>query len=132
MCQGGFLSKSLTPPWESLEDLAEKTMQWQTTRDDSLSSRIISAKGDMHAVFDLSHIDSRFIGLENQLKGSTIQSPQVFQSASMACSYCQSLDYTLSTCPYYAHQLSTETKQVNMAYQRARNDPFAPAYNPGW
>ena len=44
----------------------------------------------------------------------------------------QSLDHTLSVYPYYAPQLSTGTEQVNMAYQRPRNDPFAPTYNPGW
>ena len=35
LCQGGFLSKNPTAAWEFLEDLAEKTMQWETTRDDS-------------------------------------------------------------------------------------------------
>ena len=40
MCQGGFLSKSVTAAWEFLEDLAEKTMQWETARNDSLSSRL--------------------------------------------------------------------------------------------
>ena len=45
MCQGGFLSKSPTATWEFLEDLGEKTMQWQTTRDDSLSSRTANAGG---------------------------------------------------------------------------------------
>ena len=107
-------------------------MQQETTRDDSLSSTITSSKGDMHAVSDFSQIESRFIALENQLKGLTIQQPQVFQSAPMMCSHYQSLDHTLFICPYYAHQLSTETEQVNMAYQRPRNDSFAPTYNPRW
>ena len=53
MCQGGFLSKSPTVAWKFLEDVAEKTMQWETTRDDSLSARIASAKGAMHVVSDL-------------------------------------------------------------------------------
>ena len=52
MCQGGFLSKSPTVAWKFLEDVAEKTMQWETTRDDSLSARIASAKGAMHVVSD--------------------------------------------------------------------------------
>jgi len=132
MCQGGFLTKNPTAAWEFLEDLAEKTMQWETTRDDSLSSRIANVKGGLHAVSDLNHIESRFTALENQLKGLTIQQPQIFQSATIICSHCQSPDHTLSACPHYAHQLSTGTEQVNMAYQRPRNDPFAPTYNPGW
>jgi len=36
ICQGGFLSKNATTAWELLEDLAEKTRQWKTARDDSL------------------------------------------------------------------------------------------------
>ena len=47
-------------------------MYWETTRDDSLSSRIASAKQGMHLVLDLSHIESRFTALENQLKVFTI------------------------------------------------------------
>jgi len=69
MCQDGFLSKSPTAAWEFLEDLAEKIMQWETTRDDSLSSRIASAKGGLHAVSDWSHIESRFTALEKPVKG---------------------------------------------------------------
>jgi len=65
MCQGGFLSKIPIATWDFLEDLAKKTMQWQTTKDDSLSSRIASAKKCMYTVSDLSHVKSRFIALEN-------------------------------------------------------------------
>jgi len=36
ICQGDFLSKNATTAWELLEDLAEKTRQWKTARDDSL------------------------------------------------------------------------------------------------
>jgi len=45
MCQGEFLSKSPTAAWEFFENLAEKTIQWETTRDDSVSAIIASAKG---------------------------------------------------------------------------------------
>ena len=103
MCQGGFLSKCPTATWEFLENLAEKTMQWETTRGDSLSSRIASAKEGMHSVSDLSHIESRLTALENQLKGLTIQQPQVFQSATITCSHCQSFDHILSSYPFWAY-----------------------------
>ena len=54
MCQGRFLSKSPTAASGFLEDLAEKKMQWETTKDDSLNSTIASANRGMHVVFDLS------------------------------------------------------------------------------
>jgi len=62
----------------------------------------------------------------------TIQQPQVFQGTFITCSCCQYLDHTLSACPYDAHQLSTGTKQVNVAYQMPRNDTFKLTYNLGW
>ena len=51
ICQGSFLSNSATATWEFLEDLAKKTMQWETTRDDSLSSRFV--RGGLHYVSDV-------------------------------------------------------------------------------
>jgi len=47
-------------------------MQLETTKDDSVSSVIVNAKGVMHAMSDLSHTESRFAVLENQLKRLTI------------------------------------------------------------
>ena len=38
----------------------------------------------------------------------------------------------LSSCPYFAHQLSTCQEHVNMVYQRPKNDPFSPYFNPEW
>ena len=75
MREGGFLSKNSTTASEFSKDLAKKTMQGGTTRDDSLSSRIANDKGSMHVVLDLSHIKSRFTALETQLKRLTIQQP---------------------------------------------------------
>jgi len=46
MCQGGFLNKSETEAWEFMEELAEKTLQWETTRDESLGSMINHQRGD--------------------------------------------------------------------------------------
>ena len=59
--QGKFLSKNPTGDWKFLEDLAEKTIQWKTTKDDSLSSRIASTKWTIHLVSNLSHLKSRFV-----------------------------------------------------------------------
>ena len=59
MCQGGFLSKSPTAAWEFLEDLVEKTMQWETARDDSLSFRF--TRGELYSVSDISHLESKLL-----------------------------------------------------------------------
>jgi len=38
MCQGGFLNTSETETCEFLKELAEKTLQWKTTKHESLSA----------------------------------------------------------------------------------------------
>jgi len=72
MCQGRFLSKNPTAAWEFLEDLAKKTIQWETACDGSLSSRF--ARDGLHSFSDVSHLESKIAVLENMLKGL---SPQV-------------------------------------------------------
>ena len=67
MCQGDFLSKSATIAWELLEDLDEKTMQWETARDDSLSSRF--TRGELHSISDVSHLEYKIVVLKNLLNG---------------------------------------------------------------
>ena len=104
MCQGGFLSKSTTNAWEFLEDLAEKTMQWETAWDDSLSSRI--ARGGLHSVSNVSRLEYKVATLENMLKGLTSQMTHLSQTSTASCSYCQALDHSLSACPYFTHQLA--------------------------
>jgi len=129
MCQGGFLSKNPTTAWEFLEDLAEKTMQWETARDDSLSSRLV--RSGLHLVSDVSHLESKIAVLENMLKGLSSQMSQLSQTSIVSCSHCQAMDHSLSDCPYFAHQLATEQDQASMAFQKPKNDPFSPCYNPG-
>jgi len=57
---------------------------------------------------------------------------QLSQTSSVSCSHCQALDYSLRACPYFDHQLATRREQASMAFQRPKNDPFSPYYNPGW
>jgi len=94
-----------TAAWEFLKYLVEKTMQWETARDDSLISRLV--RGGMHVVFDVSHLESKIVVLENMLKGLLVWQPKNSQTSLMSCSHCQALDHTLSSCPYFTHQLST-------------------------
>ena len=87
MCQAGFLSKSATAAWKFLEDLVEKTMQWEIAREDSLSSKFV--RGGMHVVSDVSHLVSKITVLGNMLKGLSVQQPQNFQTSLVSCSHCQ-------------------------------------------
>jgi len=86
LCQGGFLSKSATIAWEFLEDLAEKTIQWETAHDDNLCSRIVSS--GLHSVSNVSNLESKIATLENMLKGLSPQLTQLSQTSSVSCSRC--------------------------------------------
>ena len=73
MYQGDFLSKSATAIGEFLKVFAGKTIKWETTKDKSLCSRF--ARGDVHYVYDVSHLESNIIVLDNVLKGISVQQP---------------------------------------------------------
>ena len=80
MWQGGFLCTSFSNAWEFLEDLAEKTMKWETTKDDNVHSRYSGTRGSIHTVFDLSHLKSQFVALEKMIKRLVLQQSQPFQA----------------------------------------------------
>jgi len=68
MCwEVGFWSKSASAAWEFLEDLAKKTIQWKTTRDDNMSSRF--SRDGMYPAFDVHHLKYKIIVLKNIFKG---------------------------------------------------------------
>jgi len=57
--------------------------------------------------FDASQLESKMVVLENILKGLSIQTSQTSQTSIVSCSHCEDLDRTLSSYPYFSHQLST-------------------------
>ena len=65
----GFLNKSENEVWDFLGDLAKKTLQWETTRNESLGARINSKKGWIHEMVNVIYSDTRFATLENMLMG---------------------------------------------------------------
>ena len=88
MWQDGLLSMSEIEAWDFLEELGKKTLQWETTRDESLGARINSQNGGVHVVADTAYIDTRFAALENMLKDFVIsQAPTNFPPPKMvSCS----------------------------------------------
>ena len=53
MCQGEFFNKNETEACQFLEEHVEKTLQWETIRDESLSAQINSQKGRMLVVINV-------------------------------------------------------------------------------
>jgi len=95
MCQG--------EAWHYLEKLAEKTLHWEITRNESLGVRINIQNGGVHAVEDTTYNDTRFAVLENMLKGFVMsQAPTNFPPPQMvSCSQHQSINNSLRACPYF-------------------------------
>jgi len=89
-------------------------------------------RAGLHAISDVSHLEYKITVLENMMEGLSIQQHQNSQTSLVSCSHCQALDHALSSCPYFTHQLSTGQVHVNIAYQRPKNDPFFPYFNPTW
>jgi len=52
MCQGRFLGKNETEGWALYEDLANKTIQWQSNLEKVKSNDSIASKGDAYSIDD--------------------------------------------------------------------------------
>ena len=89
-------------------------MQWETAHDDNLSSTL--ARGGLHFVSDVSHLESKIVVLENMLKELSHQIPHISQTFMVSCSHYEALGHSLSVYYYFAHQLSIGIEQVNKAY----------------
>jgi len=81
-------------------------MQWEIAHDDNLSSRF--ARGGLHSVSDVSHLEFKIAVLENMLKGLSPQMSQLSQTSTVSCSHCHALDHSFSDWPYFVHQLAAE------------------------
>ena len=121
---GGLLPKIATDAWKFLKDLSEKTIQWETAKDDSFSFKLI--RRGIYAVSDVNNLESNIVVLEKMIKGLLVQQPQSFQDSLVSCSDCHALEHTLSSYPYFAHQLSIDQEHVNKAYQRPKQWHFFP------
>ena len=63
-----------------------------------------------------------------ELKGHT----QVNQLSTSTCNRCNATDHIMEECPFLMNPIRNEVAQVNDAYYKSINDPYAPTYNPGW
>ena len=113
MCQGEFLKKSEIESWKFLEELVEKILLWETTRDKSLGARISSKKGGIHAIMNTTYINTFLAAIKKICCKDFVmsQAPNNFSpSQTVSCSRCQFVDHSLSTCPLFAQQLATSQK----------------------
>ncbi|XP_074351553.1 uncharacterized protein LOC141690673 [Apium graveolens] len=126
--QGKFMEKDEDQGWEFFEELAEKTMLWESTREPnrepSKHNKTLGslANKGLHLVGNSIATEVMLATLTRRLEAlKTTNAPS---QASMCANY-----------DPHSHgpQNFQEFEQVNAMFQpRPRNDPFAPTYNPGW
>ncbi|XP_074376981.1 uncharacterized protein LOC141718498 [Apium graveolens] len=114
--------------WEFFEELAEKTMLWESTREPNreLSKRnetlgSIANKG-LYLVGNYIAIEAKLATLTRRLEA--LETNNAPSQASMCANYNSNS---------HGPQNFQDFEQVNAMFQpRPRNDPFLPTYNPGW
>ena len=119
MCNGRFMDKTDEEAWQFFEELAERTMLWESTREPSQETE--KSKG-VHVVGNSIATEAKLATLTRRLEALETNkvSSQVF-----LCANCNSPTHLIENCP--------EIEQANAMFQsRVRNDPYSSTYNPGW
>ena len=125
MCQGEFMSKRDNDAWQFLEDLADKSMQWETTRETERTN----PKGGIHQVETSWATEAKIDAMAKRLEQLELERERGNQvnQVMASCTFCTG-NHVAEECPH----LNPQMENVNATFQRGRYDPFAPTYNPGW
>ena len=116
--------------WQFLEDLAEKSLQWKTTREPEKST---PSRGGIHQIQTSLAAEAKIATLTRRLEALELQRPaSVNQVSASMCNGCNAPDHVLEECPLLMNPIDNGCAQVNSTYQRSLNNPYAPTYNPGW
>ena len=119
MCQGKFMEKDEDQGWEFFEELAEKTMLWESTRDPSKSLESSSTSRGVHSIGNSIANDAKLATLTRRLEA--LETSKTPSQVSMCPNYNQGF-------PNYP-----DFDQVNAVFQPTpKNDPYSSHYNPGW
>ena len=121
MCQGKFMDKNVEEAWQYFEELAEKTMSWQSTRKPNQEPEKSNSSKGVHVVGNSIATEAKLATLTRRLEA--LETNNVSSQLSI-CANCRSPNHVIENCP--------EIEKVNAMFQsRVKNDPYAPTYNPG-
>ncbi|KAF6152116.1 hypothetical protein GIB67_031438 [Kingdonia uniflora] len=129
MCAGTFDEKTDTEAWTFLNDVADKTYQWQTMREE-----IPSHRANVHQVDSNSEsatLRTILEKIENLETGKRERHPNTLPVNHVAmpnCVVCESSDHLVQDCPDVLSLREGRKDQANAMYQRPNNQPF----NGGW
>ena len=118
------------------EELAEKTLQWEPTNEESRTANPISSKRGIHLIEDFKTTEAKFANIMQRLEAiETKRLVPVSQvsptlSSTTGCTYCRAMNHVFEDCPIFQDQQML-TEPMNAAFSRPHNNPCAPTYNPG-
>jgi len=137
MCKGGFLQKDENEGWDLYENLAERTIQWEPTSENSRNSSSISSRGGLHSIESFIVNEAKLANLARRLKVLETKEPSPVnqvrpnQFSTPGCIYCQAMNHMFDECPVFQAQQYYH-EPMNAAFSRPNNDSCAQTYNPGW
>ena len=83
--------------WQFLEDLAERNLQWETTRE---PERSIPSRGGIHQVQTFLTVEAKITTLTCKIGSLELQrSSSVKQVSTPMCNGCNAPDHVLEECP---------------------------------
>ncbi|KAF6158564.1 hypothetical protein GIB67_040078 [Kingdonia uniflora] len=129
MCAGTFDEKTDTEAWIFLNDIADKTYQWQTMREEIPSHRANVHQVDSNSESaTLRTILEKIMNLETGKRERRPNTLFVNHVAMPNCVVCESSDHLVQDCPDVLSLREGRKDQANAMYQRPNNQPF----NGGW
>jgi len=103
---------------EFLKNLADKSVHWERSNEKSIYSR-----SSAHFVGSSAALEAKIDAMINKID-KVLLSNQMNQVYQVMCYKCNDPNHITDQCPYSLEQLNL--------FNRVRNDPFAPTYNPSW
>nr|ABB55347.1 hypothetical protein 9.t00011 [Asparagus officinalis] len=125
------MTKNADEAWEFLESLSEKTMQWEHY--DDRVSLVPHSKSSGPFLESNIASEAKMVTILRRLEALEIKErapAQIYHVSAPGCHNCQSPTHISEEYPLLGNNHTLE--QMNAAFQRPRNDPFSPTYNPGW
>jgi hypothetical protein len=108
MSHDNFMGMTDESAWQFLEEIAEKTMQWEGFREKA-SSTTLATKGGIHHIDTSIIVEAKIVALarkveELEVKTTTPRPEQVNQLSQPGYFNCQAPNHVREECPFMPNQ----------------------------
>ena len=104
------MQKDENEGWDLYGDLAEKTIQWEPTSENSRNSNSITSKEGLHSIESSIANKAKLANLARVLKALETKEPSSVNQVSPnqfptpGCTYCQATNHAFEECPVFQAQ----------------------------